>query len=258
MLQPNALKRNLGDGRRKVGYWLTLVSPTATEIAAGAGFDWLLIDMEHATNELGDVLDHLRAAEGGTAEPVVRVPWNDPVIVKRVLDVGARSIMFPYVENAEEARLAVASTRYPPAGIRGVAGTSRATRYGRVPNYATTAAADICVIVQAETQTALGNIPAIAAVAGVDAIFIGPSDLAASMGFTGQPRAPEVRSVMLDGLKAIQQSGKVAATLNSNEEDARGLFDAGFEMVAVGSDAATLARETTRLAKHFGQVTQDV
>jgi 4-hydroxy-2-oxoheptanedioate aldolase len=132
-LPENRFKRALGEGKQQIGLWLSLASPTATEVAAGAGFDWLLIDMEHSPNELPDVAHHLRAAEGGTAEPVVRVPWNDAVMVKRLLDIGARSLLFPFVQSAEEARRAVAATRYPPACIRGFAGTTRANRYGRVP-----------------------------------------------------------------------------------------------------------------------------
>ena len=251
MIKPNALKKNLGNGARKVGYWLTLVSPTATEIAADAGFDWLLIDMEHAANEIGDVLHHLRAAEGGTAEPVVRVPWNDAVVVKRVLDAGARSILFPYVENAEEARHAVAATRYPPEGIRGFGGMSRATRYARIPNYAQVAGDDICVIVQVETPGALASIPEIAAVPGVDAIFIGPADLAANMGFAGKSGTPEVAAAVMRGLEAIKQAGMVAGTLNYRDDEVPGLFDAGFELIAVGGDCSSLARDTTRLAKAY-------
>src|SRR5688572_826188 len=135
-LLPNEFKRALAARHKQVGFWLTLASTTATEIAAGAGFDWLLIDMEHSVNELPDVQDHLRAAVGGTAEPVIRVPWNEPVLVKRMLDAGGRSLMFPYVQNADEARQAVAATRYPPHGIRGFAGAARGSNYGRIKDYA--------------------------------------------------------------------------------------------------------------------------
>src|SRR5579864_6194830 len=144
----NRFKRAIAAGQRQLGLWLSLASPAATEVAAGAGFDWLLIDMEHAPNELPDVVHHLRAAEGGTAEPVVRVPWNDAVMVKRLLDIGAKSLLFPFVQSAEEARRAVAATRYPPHGIRGFAGTTRANRYGRVAGYAKKAGDEICVLVQ--------------------------------------------------------------------------------------------------------------
>lgn len=175
----NRFKRALAAGKPQIGLWLSLASPAATEVAAGAGFDWLLLDMEHAPNELPDIAHHLRAAEGGTAEPVVRVPWNDAVMVKRLLDIGARSLLFPFVQSAEEARRAVAATRYPPYGIRGFAGTTRANRYGRIPDYAKRASDEICVLVQCETRKAVADIPAIAALDGIDGIFIGPADLAA-------------------------------------------------------------------------------
>src|SRR5277367_1858624 len=153
-LPVNMFKQRLASGTPQIGLWMTLASPTATEIAAGAGFDWLLIDTEHSPNELPDVQHHLRAAEGGTAEPVVRVPWNEPVAVKRMLDIGVRSLLFPFVQSAEEAAQAVRATRYPPDGIRGVSGVSRATRYGRVADYYSRAASEICVIVQIETAKA--------------------------------------------------------------------------------------------------------
>src|SRR5579863_9134694 len=167
----NRFKRAIAQGARQIGLWLSLASPAATEVAAGAGFDWVLIDMEHAPNELPDVAHHLRAAEGGTAEPVVRVPWNEPVMVKRLLDIGARSLLFPFVQSADEASRAVAATRYPPEGIRGFAGTTRANRYGRVAGYAQRASEEICVLVQCETRKAVADIAAIAAIDGIDGIF---------------------------------------------------------------------------------------
>jgi len=158
----NRFKRALAAGNQQIGLWMSLASPSPTEVAAGAGFDWLLLDMEHSPNELPDIAHHLRAAEGGTAEPVVRVPWNEPVIVKRLLDIGARTLLFPFVQSAEEARRAVTATRYPPQGIRGFAGTTRANRYGRVAGYAQNAAEEICVLVQCETRKAVADIAAIA------------------------------------------------------------------------------------------------
>src|SRR5215472_15617972 len=155
---PNRFKRALAAGTRQIGFWLNFASPTVTEVCAGAGFDWLLIDMEHSPNELPDVVQNLRACVGGNAEPVVRVPWNEPVLVKRLMDQGARSFLFPFVQSAEEARRAVAATRYPPNGIRGFAGVTRANRYARVPDYAKKAADEVCVLVQAETLTAVAVI----------------------------------------------------------------------------------------------------
>jgi 4-hydroxy-2-oxoheptanedioate aldolase len=248
----NRLKHAIQGRRKQVGFWLTLATPTATEIIAGAGFDWMLIDMEHAANELPDIVHHLRAAiSGGGAEPVVRIPQNEPIMVKRLLDCGARSIMFPYVQNGEEARLAVAATRYPPHGIRGFAGGSRATSYGRIAGYADGASDEICVIVQVETPAAIDAIPEIGAVDGVDCIFIGPNDLAANMGFLGRSSAPEVKEAVLEGLRRIQATGKCAGLLNYDEADAKAMFEAGFGLIAVGGDTGTLARGAERIARAF-------
>lgn len=250
-LPPNAFKRALRERRRQVGFWLTLASTTATEIAAGAGFDWLLIDMEHSANELPDVQDHLRAAVGGTAEPVVRIPWNEPVTVKRMLDIGARSLMFPYVQSAEEARRAVAATRYPPHGIRGFAGAARGSQYGRIKDYAQKIHDEICVIVQVETPEAIAAIPAIAAVEGVDGVFIGPNDLAANMGHLGNMFAPAVVASVGAGMQAINAAGKAAGLLNFREDEARDWFRQGFTFIAVAGDAAMMARGTERVVAAF-------
>jgi 4-hydroxy-2-oxoheptanedioate aldolase len=250
-LPPNTFKRALYAKEKQVGFWLTLGSTTATEIAAGAGFDWLLIDMEHSANELPDVQDHLRAAVGGTAEAVVRIPWNESVLVKRMLDIGARSLMFPYVQNADEARRAVAATRYPPQGIRGFAGAARGSNYGRIKNYAQKIHDEICVIVQVETPEAIRAIPDIAAVDGVDGVFIGPNDLAANMGHLGNMFAPEVVAAVRSGMQAINKAGKGAGLLNFRENEARDWFAAGFTFIAVASDAAMMARGTERVVAAF-------
>jgi 4-hydroxy-2-oxoheptanedioate aldolase len=251
MPSPNPLKQALAEGKKQVGFWLSAMSPVVTEIAAGAGFDWLLIDMEHTGNDLESVAHALRAAVGGTAEPVVRVPWNEPVIVKRLLDLGARSLLFPYVENGDEAKRAVAATRYPPQGVRGVAGTTRATNYGRRKDYMKTYADEICVLVQVESPGAIAAVPAIGAVEGVDGIFIGPNDLAANSGFPGNAAAPEMKAAVLKGLERIKATGKAAGTLNYREDEAKALFEAGFQFVAVGGDVGALAREADRIARAF-------
>jgi 4-hydroxy-2-oxoheptanedioate aldolase len=250
-LPVNAFKQNLSAGTPQIGLWLTLTSPTATEIAAGAGFDWLLIDTEHSPNELPDVQHHLRAAEGGTAEPVVRVPWNEPVAVKRMLDIGVRSLLFPFVQSADEARQAVRATRYPPDGIRGVSGVSRATRYGRVADYYSRAAGEICVIVQIETRKAVDAIEEIAAVPGVDALFIGPADLSADLGLKGNWSSPEAWSKILEAGARIKKAGKSAGFLSPREEDCRKVLAAGFGFVAVGTDTGILARGTDALVKTY-------
>jgi 4-hydroxy-2-oxoheptanedioate aldolase len=250
-LAPNAFKRAIRAQQKQVGFWLTLASTTATEIAAGAGFDWLLIDMEHSVNELPDVQDHLRAAVGGTAEAVVRIPWNEPVLVKRMLDIGARSLMFPYVQNADEARRAVAATRYPPQGIRGFAGAARGSNYGRIKDYPQRIHDELCVIVQVETPEAVAAIPEIAALDGVDGVFIGPNDLAANMAHLGNMFAPAVNDAVRSGMQAINKAGKGAGLLNFREDEARDWFAAGFSFIAVAGDAGLLARQTERIVAAF-------
>ena len=247
----NRFKRALASGTPQIGLWMSLASPSATEVAAGAGFDWLLLDMEHSPNELPDIAHHLRAAEGGTAEPVVRVPWNEPVIVKRLLDIGARTLLFPFVQSAEEARRAVAATRYPPQGIRGFAGTTRANRYGRAAGYAQKAADEICVLVQCETRKAVADIAAIAAVDGVDGIFIGPSDLAADMGHLGNTQHAEVQAAILDAGKRIKAAGKAPGFLSVREDETRRVLEGGFLFVAVNTDVAILARQSEALVRTF-------
>src|SRR5690349_4833703 len=172
----NTFKRAIKEGRQQIGLWSSLSSHISVEILAASGFDWLLIDTEHSPNDLPMVYSQLQAAVGGTAHPIVRPPWNDMVTIKRYLDAGVQTFLIPYVQNAEEARQAVASTHYPPDGIRGFASASRASRFGRVKDYYARAAEEICVLVQIETQEALGHLEEIANVPGVDGVFIGPGD----------------------------------------------------------------------------------
>jgi 4-hydroxy-2-oxoheptanedioate aldolase len=247
----NAFKQALAKGERQVGLWCGLASPVSAEILAGAGFDWIVIDGEHAPNDITTLLPQLQAMRGGTAEPVFRVPWNEPVIIKRALDVGARSLLVPFVQNAEEARRAVAASRYPPLGIRGVAVTPRATDYGRMQGYHRNAHLDTCVLVQLETRTALNEIEAVAAIEGVDGIFIGPSDLAAAFGHLGNPKHPDVQAAIKDAARRIRAAGKSAGFLTSNADDVEGLFEMGFNFTAVGSDVGILARGADQLAARF-------
>jgi len=250
-LPPNDLKRALREGRPRIGLWSQLTSPIAVEILAGSGFDFLVIDTEHAPNELPLVQAQLQAMAGGTASPVVRVAWNDAVLCKRVLDVGAQSLVVPFVQNAEEARRAVAATRYPPHGIRGVAVATRANRYGRVAGYLQRAHDELCVLVQLETRVALGNLESIAAVEGVDGLFIGPSDLAADLGHVGEGGHPDVRAAIDDAIRRICATGKVAGILAPVEADARHYLELGCLFVAVGSDVGLLARQSEALAARF-------
>jgi 4-hydroxy-2-oxoheptanedioate aldolase len=250
-LPTNNFKRGLKAGVPQIGLWMSLASPAATEIVAGAGFDWMLIDCEHSPNDLPEVAQHLRAAVGGTAEPIVRPPWNEPVQVKRLLDIGVRSFLFPFVQSADEARRAVAATRYPPKGIRGVATATRANRYGRVADYMKRAEEEICVLVQVETTTALKEIEAIAAVDGVDGIFIGPSDLAAAMGHLGNPQHDEVQGAILEAGARIRKAGKAAGYLSARDEEIRKTLAAGFGFVAVGSDVVLVARHSEALVRTY-------
>jgi 4-hydroxy-2-oxoheptanedioate aldolase len=243
-LRENAFKHRLGEGAKQAGLWLTLESPNATEVLAGAGYDWLLLDMEHTTVDPSQIAGHVRASCGGSAELVVRIPWNEPIMVKRLLDAGVRSMMFPCVQSAAEAQAAVAATRYPPHGIRGVSGNMRANSFARVRNYAETYQREQCVIVQLESLKAIAAIEEIGAVDGVDAMFIGPNDLAATMGLFGKPGAPEVNAVIADAIQRINKTGKGAGILNYNIPEARALFEAGFDFIAVNSDTGILARQS--------------
>ena len=249
----NLFKAALRDGRRQIGLWSAMGSNIAAEIIAGAGFDWILIDTEHAPNEVPGVLMQLQAMAKGTAEPVVRCAWNDAVLIKRIMDVGARSILVPFVQNAEEARRAVAATRYPPLGTRGVAVAMRASFFGRTANYHRTAHEQTCVVVQVETRAALAEIEAIAAVDGVDGIFIGPSDLAADIGHLGDPRHPDVQAAMADARARIRAARKGAGILTADPTHAAEYLASGFTFVAVGSDVGVLAQTTAKLAAQFKQ-----
>ena len=250
-LQRNAFKHAIAAGQLQIGLWSSLASNIAAEIVSDSGFDWILLDSEHSPNEIPGLLSQLQALQRGTATPIVRPAWNDAVLAKRCLDIGAQTLLFPYVQNAEEARRAVASTRYPPQGIRGVAVATRAGRYGRVPGYLTKANDEICVLVQVETRVALSELEAIAKVDAVDGVFIGPSDLAASLGHLGNPQAPDVQKAIKEAVTRLKALGKPAGILTANEEEARRYIEWGFLFVAVGADIGLLARNADALAKKF-------
>jgi 4-hydroxy-2-oxoheptanedioate aldolase len=249
-LPVNRFKRALKEGRPQIGMWSSLSSHIVAEILAHAGFDWVLLDTEHSPNELPMVQSQLHAMTGGTATPVVRPAWNDMVLVKRTLDIGAQSLLLPYVQSEEEARGAVRYTRYPTQGARGVAGSTRAAGYGRTRDYMKRAHEEICVLVQAETRLALRNLEAIAAVDGVDGVFIGPNDLAADLGHLGNWQHPEVWKAMEDAAKRIRKAGKAPGIL-VGEADGQRCLDAGFLFVAVGADTGMLVRGADALAAKF-------
>src|SRR5215831_17251208 len=255
-LPPNMFKAALAEGAPQIGLWSSLCSNIVAEILAGSGFDWVLIDTEHAPNEVPGVLSQLQAMAAGASEPVVRCAWNDTVMIKRILDLGARSLLVPFVQNAQEAEAAVRATRYPPLGIRGVSVAPRANRYGRVAGYHRNAHEEICVLVQVETRAAVGEIEAIAAVDGIDGIFIGPSDLAADLGHLADTRHPEVQGSIAQACARIRATGKAAGMLSGDPEDAARYFGMGFTFVAVGSDLGILAQGAAKraadLRKHLG------
>jgi 4-hydroxy-2-oxoheptanedioate aldolase len=250
-LPRNAFKHSLAAGQLQIGLWSSLASNISAEVIADAGFDWILLDTEHSPNEIPGLLSQLQALVRGTATPVVRPAWNDAVLTKRVLDIGTQSVLLPYVQNVDEARQAVASTRYPPGGIRGVAAAARASRYGRVTDYLKKADSEMCVLVQVETRAALDQLEAIAAVDGVDGVFIGPSDLSASFGHVGNPQHPDMQKTLEVAVKRLKAVGKPAGILTTNEEEARRYIGWGYLFVAVGSDIGLLARGAETLAKKF-------
>ena len=238
---PNQLKRKLAAGEAALGFWLSTNSLAVTEIAAGAGWDWLLLDMEHVLHDVETVERHLLAAHHAATpvELVVRIPSIDPVLVKRLLDAGVRSFMFPFVQTLEEAKLAVASTRYPLAGIRGFSGGTRATRFGRDTTYLQTYADDICVIIQIESPQAVANIPAYGTIAEIDAMLIGANDLAANMGHLGDAHHPDVVSTVESAGRMIMAVGK-AAGFQFFDQRAQHLLGLGFTLAAVAGDISTL------------------
>lgn len=250
-LPRNAFKAALARGELQIGLWSSLCSPIVAEIIGQSGFDWILVDTEHSPNEPPAVLAQLQALQAGTATPIVRPAWNDPVLLKRLLDIGTQAVLVPFVQNAEEAAKAVAACRYPPAGIRGITVSGRGSRYGRVPDYLKRADAEICVLVQVETGEALAEIEAIASVDGVDGVFIGPADLSASLGHIGNPGHPEVQAAIKGAVERLAAVGKPAGILTPSEADARRYIEWGYRFVAVGSDLGLLTRHADALAKTF-------
>ena len=251
-LPTNPFKRALASGATLYGIWLGLPDSNVAEIAAGAGFDWLLIDHEHAPFELGTILDHLRAIAPYDVAPVVRPVNHDPALLKKLLEIGVQSFLVPMVDNAEQARQLVQALRYPPAGSRGL-GTSlaRAAHWNQIPGYLQKANDEICLIVQVETAGAMANLEAILAVDGVDGVFIGPSDLSASMGHVGDAGHPDVVAAINRGLETIVASGRHAGLFCANPEPVADYVKRGARFLGVGVDTLILAEGARRLAKRF-------
>lgn len=250
-LRTNSFKRAIQASQKQIGFWNSMASPTATEILAGSGFDWLLIDAEHAPNDVPGILAQLQAMMENATHPIVRIPENDPIVIKRCLDIGVQSFLIPMMETVEDAAAAVAATRFPPDGIRGFAGASRASRFGRVTNYHRRAHEEICILVQIETRKGLDNLEAIAAVPGIDGLFIGPGDLSSDLGYLGDQGNPEIVELIEKTIGRIVAAGSRAGILTADETLARRYMAAGCVYTAVGIDTGLLARTTEAIARKY-------
>ncbi len=250
-LPRNAFKAALRAGRRQIGLWSSLPGAYVAELLAGAGYDWLLLDTEHSPGDPLTVLPQLQAVAPYATAPVVRPATNDPVLIKRFLDIGAQTLLVPYVQTAEEAAAAVAAMRYPPRGVRGVSALTRATRFGRVQSYAARAEEELCLLVQVETGEALERLEEIAAVDGVDGVFVGPADLAASLGHVGAAGHPEVVAAVEDAIARIIATGKPAGILTPDVAFATRCVELGTTFTAIGVDAGLLARQAEALRAGF-------
>ena len=254
----NTFKQAMQAGEQKIGLWVGLADGYVAEILAGTGYDWLLLDGEHAPNDVRSVLAQLQGISSAwsaqpeleRSHPVVRVPVGDTTLLKQYLDIGAQTILVPMVETAEQAATLVQSMLYPPQGVRGVGG-ARASRWGRIPNYLKEANDQACLLVQVETALALKNLDAIAATEGVDGVFIGPSDLSASLGHIGNPGHPEVQDAIADAIARIRKAGKAPGILTPDETLAKKYLELGAVFVSVGVDTNLLVRHTTSLLSRF-------
>ncbi|TCV65277.1 4-hydroxy-2-oxoheptanedioate aldolase [Pseudomonas fluorescens] len=248
----NTFKQRLRSGEAQIGLWLGLADAYCAELAANAGFDWLLIDGEHAPNDLRTLLGQLQAVAPYPGQPVIRPAVGDTALIKQVLDIGVQTLLVPMVESPGQARELVRAIHYPPQGIRGVGSAlARASRWNSIPGYLDKADEQMCLLVQIESREGLANLDAIAAVEGVDGVFIGPADLSASMGFRGNPGHPEVQAAIEDAIARIRQAGKAAGILSADEELARRYIELGAAFVAVGVDTTVLMRGLQTLAATF-------
>ena len=247
-VQTNPFKKAIAAGQQQLGIWSSLCSNIVADILSTAAFDWSLIDMEHSPNDLTSVLSQLQAYRSGTVHPVVRPPWNEPVMVKRLLDLGAPSLLFPMVQNAQEAEAAVRACRYPPNGIRGVSLSQRANQYGHVTDYLKKGEAEICILVQIETLAALDRVEEIAGVDGVDGVFFGPADLSADMGLLGQPNHDDVSAAIKSGADRVRGAGKPTGILVGDAALATGWLREGITYVACGTDLNLVAKGARTLA----------
>lgn len=248
---PNTLRQRLRAGERLIGCWCSLANPISTEVLGVAGFDWLLLDGEHSPNEVSSFVPQLMALKDSVSAPVVRPSANNPVEIKRLLDAGFSNLLIPFVETAEQAALAVGATRYAPQGFRGVSVSQRNNRYGTIPGYFQGINEQIAVIVQIESPEGVAAVGEIAAVEGVDCVFIGPSDLAAGYGHLGNPNHPDVQAAMAEIFTKVKAAGKPVGILAPVEADARRYLDQGATFVAVGSDLGIFRNATQALKDKF-------
>ncbi|TDK46812.1 aldolase/citrate lyase family protein [Antarcticimicrobium luteum] len=248
----NTFKQALAEGRRQIGCWMSFADGQAAEIMGTAGFDWLVLDGEHAPNDIRSIRDQLIALAASPSHPVVRVPIGETWLIKQVLDAGAQTVLVPMVESAEQARELVRACTYPPTGTRGVgAAGGRATMFASIPDYIPTADAEICLLVQVESRAGLAALDDILAVDGIDGVFIGPADLSTDMGFKGNSAAPEVRAAIADAISRISAAGKAPGILGVTEEATQSYHDMGAQFLAVGIDVLVLAQTSRALAKRW-------
>ncbi len=248
-LPSNKFLASIRSGQPQIGLWLSLASGYATEAVAGAGFDWLLIDTEHSPNDLNAVMTQLQVLAAHPVTPIVRPDWNDTVLVKRLLDIGAPGLLFPMVQTPDEAAQAVAATRYPPRGVRGVSGCNRANGFARMSDYFSRVEEETAVLVQVETRAAIEQVLQIGQVDGVDGVFFGPSDIAAYLGLLGKPNDPAVWEVIRPAARKLMDAGIPVGTLVFDPGLARSLLGEGFSFVACGSDMVLLARGADALLR---------
>jgi len=250
---PNRFRADLIARKRLIGCWCSLGNPITTEVLGVAGFDWLLLDGEHSPNDVLTFIPQLMALKDSVSAPVVRPAWNDPVEIKRLLDAGFYNFLIPMVESVDAARAAVAATRYPPQGIRGVSVSQRGNRYGAVKDYLQRANEQACVMVQIESRKGMAVAAEIAAVDGVDGVFIGPSDLAAGLGHLGNANHPEVQQAIKQIFDSVRAAGKPLGTLAPVDADARRYLEMGATFVAVGSDLGLFRAATQALRDRFAE-----
>ena len=248
----NQFKAALRAGQRQLGIWNTIGGNTVPELLAGAGFEWVLVDCEHAAIETIEVLPALQAiGQHPDTSAIVRPAVNDPTLFKRILDMGAQTLLVPYVQSAQEAEAAVHAMRYGPHGMRGMAGMTRATRYGQVDNYFVEAWDELCLVVQVETLTGLNHLEDIAKTEGVDAVFIGPADLSASMGLAGQMNHPDVKAAVSDAIRKLVRIGVPAGVMALEADDADSYLKCGATFVAVAVDLVLLADAVAKVRKRL-------